>query len=63
MAAPPQPSNVWQHVSLLAGGLAAAAVGAVDALTRQKLGAPVDLGLLFGGLTALGVHVSGVLPP
>lgn len=44
------------NVSLIAGAVLAIVLGALDAELRQKLGIGVDLGLVLGGLTALGVH-------
>lgn len=47
-------------LSLLLGGVLSIALGAVDAETVRHLSTGVDLGLIFGGLAALGVHVGAV---
>lgn len=44
------------NVSLIVGAVLAIVLGALDAELRQKLGVGVDLGLVLGGLAALGVH-------
>lgn len=44
-------------LELAFGSVLAVAVGAVDALTRQKLGLDLDVTVLLAGLTGLGVHV------
>lgn len=54
--------NVWEHVALILGGVAALTIGAVDALTRQKLGIAIDSALLVAGLGVLGIKGVGGLP-
>ena len=46
---------IARHLSALIGGLSAVALGAVDLYARQRLTASVDVGLIAGGLSALGV--------
>lgn len=48
------------NVPLFLGSLLAVVLGAVDAETRRRLGTGVELGLIFGGLTGLGVHAGVV---
>lgn len=48
------------NIPLVAGSVVSIVLGALDAELRQHLGTGVDLGLIFGGLTALGVHAGAV---
>ena len=52
---------MWQHISILLGGVLAVAIGFVDAKTGHALTIGVDDGLILGGLAALGVKATGVL--
>ena len=54
-------TTFWQHVSLLVGGVIAIAVGYTDARLGTRLSSGVDVGLVIGGLAALGVKATGAI--